>query len=337
MRQEDQVSFVIDDGEEILDAGSLTDESSSSSSSSSSSASKPDHYDAFTRNGMIKIGEESNEYRTIKTQFLAGLGELSKDTSVMAIHKNIGSNNLNMEARFKAFKGCVDAVRERRGDTNSKNGWYGASKQEIRHIISYGIGRCNGQSHGIGVYLSTSKFILEAFPSTIEDENGLRHMLLCRVIMGKMELIPPGSKQIYPSSMEFDSGVDNLEEPSRLVVWSPYMNSHIFPVYIISFKAPSFSICMLRSQINEVRNRGQKLSSDVLFPILVKVFGPARADLILKSLGEYRKGEVNQHQMIQSLKQIIGNDRMLISIIKASRGKLPVRAQNREGRFRGNN
>lgn len=332
MEREDQVSIIIDDGGEILDAGSETD----SSSSSSSSVPKPDCFDAFTRNGMMRIGEESKEHRVIKNQFLSGMNQLAEDTSVVTIHRNICST-MYMKARFEAFKSCVDAVRERRGDRNVKCGWYGASKQEILHIISFGFSRCNGQSHGVGVYLSTSKFILETFPSTIEDENGLRHMLLCYVEMGKMELIRAGSKQIYPSSVEFDSGVDNLEDPSRLVVWSAYMNSFILPIYIVSFKAPSFSIGSLREQINEVRTGGEKLSIAVLLPILVKVFGPAKGDMISKSLDDHRKCKINRDQMIQSLKRIIGNDRMLISVIKASRGNLAVRAPNREGGSGGNN
>lgn len=53
-----------------------------------------------------------------------------------------------------------------------------------------------------------------------------------------MEQICEGSKQFHPSSEEFDSGVDDLAEPRRYIVWSSYMNSHILPSFIISFKAP---------------------------------------------------------------------------------------------------
>ena len=153
MEQEDQASIIIDDGGEILDTGSESD-------ASSSSVPKPDYFYAFTRNGMMKIGEESKEHRLIKNQFLTGMKQLANDINVVAIHKNIRST-LYMQARFNAFKSCIDAVRERRGDRNVKYGWYGASKQEILHIISYGFCRCNGQSHGVGVYLSTSKFVLQ--------------------------------------------------------------------------------------------------------------------------------------------------------------------------------
>lgn len=68
------------------------------------------------------------------------------------------------------------------------------------------------------------------------DENGVQHMILCRVIMGNMELVYPGSKQFHPSSEDFDNGVDNLENPKCYVVWTMNMNTHIFPEYVVSFK-----------------------------------------------------------------------------------------------------
>lgn len=73
------------------------------------------------------------------------------------------------------------------------------------------------------------------------DENGLRHILFCRVILGKTEEISAGSEQFQPSSEEFDTGVDNLEEPKKYIVWGCYMNSHILPRFVISFKAPSLT------------------------------------------------------------------------------------------------
>lgn len=74
--------------------------------------------------------------------------------------------------------------------------------------------------------------------STI-DGCGLRHLLLCRVILGKMELVHPDTEQSHPSSEEFDSGVDNLLSPKRYIIWSTHMNTHILPEYVISFRAPT--------------------------------------------------------------------------------------------------
>ncbi|KAE9453855.1 hypothetical protein C3L33_14194, partial [Rhododendron williamsianum] len=90
------------------------------------------------------------------------------------------------------------------GNGNVKHACYGGSRDEICGIISDGFQRCRQSDHGedgFGVHL-----LLTA----IEDDYGLRHLLLCNVILGKMEVVRPGSKQFKPSSDEFDSGVDNL-------------------------------------------------------------------------------------------------------------------------------
>lgn len=80
------------------------------------------------------------------------------------------------------------------------------------------------------------------------DEDGLRHLLLCRVILGKPEVVLPGnSEQYHPSSHEYDSGVDKLFAPKKYIVWSTHMNTHILPEYVISFRAPT---CLKGMQID---------------------------------------------------------------------------------------
>lgn len=72
------------------------------------------------------------------------------------------------------------------------------------------------------------------------DDDGVQHLVLCRVIMGNMELLYPGSGQFHPSSKDFDSGVDNLTKPTYYVVWRMNMSTHIYPESVVSFKvAPS--------------------------------------------------------------------------------------------------
>lgn len=64
-------------------------------------------------------------------------------------------------------------------------------------------------------------------------------MVLCRVIMGNMEPLFPGTKQFHPSSEDFDSGVDDLQNPRHYIVWNMNMNTHIFPEFVVSFKFSS--------------------------------------------------------------------------------------------------
>lgn len=73
------------------------------------------------------------------------------------------------------------------------------------------------------------------------DENGVQHIVLCRVIMGNMEVIHLGSEQCYPSSEDFDSGVDDLHNPRHYIIWNMNMNTHIYPEFVVSFKVSSSS------------------------------------------------------------------------------------------------
>lgn len=82
-------------------------------------------------------------------------------------------------------------------------------------------------------------FVITCFYSACNsdvDENGLHHLVLCRIIMGKMEVVSPGSEQFRPSSGNFDSGVDNFKDTKLYVVWNMNVNTHVFPEYIVSFR-----------------------------------------------------------------------------------------------------
>jgi hypothetical protein len=118
---------------------------------------------------MIKIGKETEEYVSMKTQFLMSMKQYANDTEVIALHKNMGFTPLKL-ARFFAFKSFEKVILQKRGalgDAKVDHGWFGASKEEIIQIISYGFSRCNGQSHGLGVYLSPFEFLLDAYVSLI--------------------------------------------------------------------------------------------------------------------------------------------------------------------------
>lgn len=68
------------------------------------------------------------------------------------------------------------------------------------------------------------------------DEEGIRYLILCRVILGKLEIVHPGSEQCHPSTEEYDSGVDSLSSPKKYIVWCTRMNTHVLPECIVSFK-----------------------------------------------------------------------------------------------------
>lgn len=72
---------------------------------------------------------------------------------------------------------------------------------------------------------------------TEADEKGEKHVILCQVMLGEMERIEAGSEQFKPSSEEYDSGVDDLQNPRFYVVWRENMNQTILPEFVVSFKS----------------------------------------------------------------------------------------------------
>lgn len=68
------------------------------------------------------------------------------------------------------------------------------------------------------------------------DENGEKHVILCRVLLGKCEKVEAGSQQMYPSSVEYDTGVDDLKNPKWYIVWHAKMNTHILPECVVSYR-----------------------------------------------------------------------------------------------------
>ncbi|KAK7399716.1 hypothetical protein VNO78_10905 [Psophocarpus tetragonolobus] len=88
--------------------------------------------------------------------------------------------------------------------------------------------------HGLGVPLFSAHFSIDSAMCTVEvedeQEHGLRHVLLCRVILGKVEAVPGGSKQSQSSSDQYDTEVDHI---FALTIWTAFINVHIHPIYIL--------------------------------------------------------------------------------------------------------
>lgn len=60
--------------------------------------------------------------------------------------------------------------------------------------------------------------------------------MLCRVIMGNVEVVLPGSKQYQPSNESFDNGVDDLQNPQNYIIWDANVHKHIYAEYVVIVK-----------------------------------------------------------------------------------------------------
>lgn len=64
----------------------------------------------------------------------------------------------------------------------------------------------------------------------------MRHLILCRVILGNVEKVEAGSQQYLSSSVNVDTGSDDPRNPRWHVVWSNIANMYILPESVVSFK-----------------------------------------------------------------------------------------------------
>ncbi|XP_020537437.1 probable inactive poly [ADP-ribose] polymerase SRO5 isoform X2 [Jatropha curcas] len=269
-------------------------------------------------NGLVRIFEGDRVHDLIKRRFLSGLGSLGKQATVTAIYRNTYSGIID-QARMKSFQILTKAMEDKcNGNANVKFAWFGDSTDEICKIMKHGFGsqiNNNNGLYGCGIYLSPDDSPLESVKNLKVDKNGLRHLLLCRVILGKPEIVHPGSDQGHPSSEEFDSGIDNLLSPKKYIVWSTHMNTRILPEYVISFKA---SPCL--KGFRRIREpAGIPTSPWMPFPAVItalsKFLPPTTVGLIAKYHRDHREKKISRQELIQRVRQLAG-DKLLIAVIK---------------------
>lgn len=173
---------------------------------------------------------------SVRKIFLMGIKQ-SAHASIIDVSR--GSSTF-MEARLELFQKQAEIVKKLRGHPNVQFAWLPSTKSAHSSIMNYGI--VSGDStnknsrYGFGVHLNPINHTEISANLCDIDENGVRHMILCRVIMGNVEPVSLGSKQFHPSNEAFDNGVDDLQGPKHFTVWSMNMNTHIYPEYVVSFK-----------------------------------------------------------------------------------------------------
>ncbi|KAF8408261.1 hypothetical protein HHK36_007410 [Tetracentron sinense] len=316
----------IDDSEQSISDSDSDDRALSVSESGSDTSicvDGPKNSEYFSGNSMIRL-EGGREHNIVKQKFLCGMKSLEKHTMVVAIHRNSYSSLLD-QARLQSFKIFFQAMAEKRnGNANIRYAWYTTSHDGISSIISHGFGHSgrpeNRDSYGFGIHLFPEDTSIRGAISSIVGKDGLRHLMLCRVILGNSEVVHPSSEESHPSSEQFDSGVDNLSSPRRFIVWSTHMNTHILPIYVISFRVRCLKgFQRLPEPVKNTTSPWIPFLS--LVSALSKFLPPSTISLIAKFGDAYQGKKMTRPQVIQRLRQVVG-DRLLIAAIKSYRGKV---------------
>ncbi|KAL4034034.1 hypothetical protein IC575_007153 [Cucumis melo] len=263
------------------------------------------------------LNEGDSGYSLVSNSLLPSMKKVDSTFSISAIHRCTRTGPLE-KARLDVFLKQNEITAAARGVSNMVYAWYGASAKTLAGILAHGFGEpvqipASDATHGIGVYLSPWGLPHLSSKLSEADGNGVKHMILCRVILGNMEKIEAGSRQSHPSSTEFDTGVDDPTCPKRYIVWCSNMNRHILPEYIVSFKSSSHLPGKLRES-TETKYPLAKLLSKMRNSL-----PPSKVQEVATLFQKFKVGQLAKDVLVKRLRSIAG-DEMLLSIFRESRG-----------------
>ncbi|KAF0930835.1 hypothetical protein E2562_035411 [Oryza meyeriana var. granulata] len=192
-----------------------------------------------------KLGEQSRvqlAISAVQKLLLQGLGTVLGLKDIVGIYRTPALDNCR-EFRYNIFKKQVELTKCKRGNANVRYAWLACSKDTVDEMMLNGVMQFKKPvkcpDYGIGTILAPANCSNTCVNYSDVDENGIVHMMLCRVIMGNVEIVRHGSKQHRPSNEYFDSGVDDLKNPQHYIVWDMNLNSHIYSEFVVTIKLPS--------------------------------------------------------------------------------------------------
>ncbi|KAJ4894960.1 Inactive poly [ADP-ribose] polymerase RCD1 [Raphanus sativus] len=198
--------------------------------------SKWDETDAVAVSGLKPTGAEGLDKDAVKKMFAIGTASLGP---VAVLDVGRFSSEI-AEARLALFEKQVEITKKLRGDANVRYAWLPAKREVLSAVMMQGLGIggtfIKKSMYGVGIHLTAADCPYFSARYCDIDENGVRYMVLCRVIMGNMELLRGDKAQFFSGREEYDNGVDDVENPKNYIVWNINMNTHIFPEFVVRFK-----------------------------------------------------------------------------------------------------
>ncbi|KAH6833675.1 hypothetical protein C2S53_005323 [Perilla frutescens var. hirtella] len=290
----------------------------------SSSAKKPKMVESELQSSRWpkarNLAAEEKGYAIVRNLFLSGLQILESGATITSIHQCVRMGPLD-KARAEVFAKQMEITKRARGASNVVFAWYGTSAQGVESILMHGFGIpskfSRSPGHGIGIHLSPIRLPQNSAMLSEIDENGEKHVVLCRVILGKCEKVEPGSIQSYPSSVEYDTGVDDLNNPRWYTVWHGNMNTHITPECVVSYRPVNTN-----GSVNGVPKNCVPHPST----FIAKLFSKLRGSLPLPRFCELetswescKEGKMGKDAFMKKIRLIVGDD-VLRSAIQEIRG-----------------
>ncbi|RID49808.1 hypothetical protein BRARA_H00584 [Brassica rapa] len=190
--------------------------------------------DAIAVSNIKHAGAEGLDKDAVKKMFAIGTSSLGH---VAVLDVGRFSSEI-AEARLGLFQKQVEITKKHRGDANVRYAWLPAKREALSSVMMQGLGGAfiRKSIYGVGIHLTAADCPYFSARYCDIDENGVRYMVLCRVIMGNMELLRGDKAQFFSGGEEYDNGVDDVENPKNYIVWNMNMNTHVFPEYVVRFK-----------------------------------------------------------------------------------------------------
>ncbi|CAN6291033.1 unnamed protein product [Urochloa humidicola] len=215
----------------------------------------------------------------VQNLLLQGLGQPFKETDIIGIYRTPLLDQ-HGQVRSGLFQEEVQVAKTRRGNANVHYAWLPCSRGSMEEMMMRGALEIakpqQGHTHGVGTCLAPANCSNSCARYSDFHEDGIIRMMLCRVIMGNVEVVLPGSKQFQPSNESFDSGVDDLQNPKNYIIWDANVRKQIYAEYAVIVKVPPMTNGYLISKdsvsnISEITRSGSPdnlTKGETRFPIV---------------------------------------------------------------------
>ncbi|XP_014752937.1 probable inactive poly [ADP-ribose] polymerase SRO1 isoform X3 [Brachypodium distachyon] len=294
------------------------------------------------RKKITSVERGTEDFLFVQDLFLSGLGPFATPNNILHIHR-YAPNDITAQCRLQAFERQMSCTKEDRGDSNVRYGWLGSTKTDIVRILIHGFGTTGKPTEkaclSAGVYLSPEDRAFTSVGLCDVDEKGVQYMLLCRVILGNMEAITPGSQDSFPSSEIYDSGVDDCSNPKCYVMWPSHLSTHIRLEYLVSFRLPSkvrhyllglkglwfqpspkevpVDVSTLQPIMGGTGEAPTSpwISFKVLFAMIQDNISSVARELLFHHYEELKENEISREQMVKNMIVIVG-EKLLLETLK---------------------
>nr|GMD91350.1 probable inactive poly [ADP-ribose] polymerase SRO3 [Ipomoea batatas] len=267
------------------------------------------------------VGKQEVGYQILGNLFVPGMAAVGPGAMITAIHQRLRNVGSMERAEYYAFQRQSELVRQARGNSEVVFAWFGTTVQGVHSIMTHGFrapGIMSGSGLlGVGLYLSPIRSPRMSAMTAQVDENGEKHLVLCQVILGKCEKIEVGSLQLSHSRMDFDTGVDDLNNPQ----WYGVLRAnYVIPGAVISYRPA-----------NVVPGRVTAAPSHMFAPNAASVFyqtliskliislPPPKVHAVQTLYSSFMAGKVGNDGFMRELGSVVG-DEVLRSTIQQIRG-----------------